>query len=155
MTVDEAAEFFSDNSTIANKLKMLQNVGLGYIELGQGAPTFSGGEAQRIKLAAELSKKNTGRTLYILDEPTTGLHFYDIEKLIRVLYQLVHLGNSVIIIEHNLDVIKNCQYIIDLGPEGGDEGGKIVYQGELNNISKIKGSYTGLYLKKVLPKNSK
>lgn len=155
LTVDEAVNFFSNNPIIANKLLLLQSVGLGYIELGQGAPTFSGGEAQRIKLAAELSKKNTGRTIYILDEPTTGLHFYDIEKLIHVLYQLVEKGSTVIIIEHNLDVIKNCQYIIDLGPEGGDQGGKVVYQGALTGIVNDKKSYTGQYLRKVLNSNHK
>ncbi len=150
LTVDEGLDFFANNPRITSKLSVLQKVGLGYIELGQGAPTFSGGEAQRIKLAAELSKKNTGRTVYILDEPTTGLHFYDIEKLIDVLYQLVKLGNTVVIIEHNLEVIKNCQYIIDLGPEGGDKGGRVVYQGPIKNIVNEKNSYTGYYLKNLL-----
>jgi len=149
-TVDETINFFAHDQYIVKKLLLLQDVGLGYIELGQGAPTFSGGEAQRIKLAAELSKKNTGRTLYILDEPTTGLHFFDIEKLINVLNQLVDMGNTVIIIEHNLDVIKNCQYIIDLGPEGGEKGGKIMYQGLTEGIIKEQKSYTGEYLKKIL-----
>lgn len=146
MTVDEAADFFKNHYQIYSKLYFLQNVGLGYIELGQPAPTFSGGEAQRIKLANELSKKNTGSTLYILDEPTTGLHFYDIEKLLTTLNQLVEKGNTVIVIEHNLDVIKNCQYIVDLGPEGGDKGGYVVYQGKTENIVKEKRSYTGKYL---------
>lgn len=155
LTVDEAIIFFKSNPIIVNKLSLLQKVGLGYIQLGQGAPTFSGGEAQRIKLAAELSKKNTGQTLYILDEPTTGLHFYDTEKLINVLYQLVERGNTVIIIEHNLDVIKNCQYIIDLGPEGGDQGGKTIYQGPTKQILNEKKSYTGQYLKKLLNVNHK
>ena len=150
LTIDEALDFFANHSLIVNYLRILQRVGLGYIEIGQGAPSFSGGEAQRIKLAAELSKKNTGRTLYILDEPTTGLHFYDIEKLIDVLYEFVDRGNTVILIEHNLEVIKNSQYIIDLGPEGGDEGGKIVYQGPITQIVKEKGSYTGRYLKKII-----
>jgi len=149
-TVDETINFFAHDQYIVKKLLLLQDVGLGYIELGQGAPTFSGGEAQRIKLAAELSKKNTGRTLYILDEPTTGLHFFDIEKLINVLNQLVDMGNTVIIIEHNLDVIKNCQYIIDLGPEGGEKGGKIMYQGLTERIIKEQKSYTGEYLQKIL-----
>lgn len=149
-TVDETINFFAHDQYIVKKLLLLQDVGLGYIELGQGAPTFSGGEAQRIKLAAELSKKNTGRTLYILDEPTTGLHFFDIEKLINVLNQLVDMGNTVIIIEHNLDVIKNCQYIIDLGPEGGEKGGKIMYQGLTEGIIKEQKSYTGEYLQKIL-----
>jgi len=150
MTVKEASDFFTNHPKIYSKLNFLNEVGLGYIELGQAAPTFSGGEAQRIKLADELSKKESGRTLYILDEPTTGLHFYDIEKLMETLYRLVDRGNTVIIIEHNLDVIKNCQYIIDLGPEGGDKGGKIVYQGEIKGIAKVKESWTGKYLKSVI-----
>lgn len=150
MTVDEALPFFENHPNIYTKLAFLQSVGLGYIELGQQAPTFSGGEAQRIKLVNELSKKESGDTLYILDEPTTGLHFYDIEKLMSALYELVRRGNTVIIIEHNLDVIKNCQYIIDLGPEGGKDGGNIVYQGPLDGILKKNSSYTGKYLNKVL-----
>ncbi len=149
MTVDDATNFFKNHFKIYQKLAFLKSVGLGYIELGQVAPTFSGGEAQRIKLANELSKKDTGRTLYILDEPTTGLHFYDIEKLLHTLYQLVDRGNTVIVIEHNLDVVKNCQYIIDLGPHGGDKGGKVVYQGEIGGITKVKESYTGEYLNKI------
>lgn len=148
MTVDEACDFFQNHPKIFVKLLFLQSTGLGYIGLGQAAPTFSGGEAQRIKIANELSKRDTGRTLYVLDEPTTGLHFYDIEKLLHALHELVARGNTVIIIEHNLDVIKNCQYIIDLGPEGGDKGGKIVYQGETAGIIKNKDSYTGQYLRK-------
>ncbi len=148
MTVDEACDFFRNHPKIFYKLLLLQNTGLGYIELGQSAPTFSGGEAQRIKLANELSKRETGRTLYILDEPTTGLHFYDIEKLLHTLRELVSRGNTVIVIEHNLDVIKNCQYVIDLGPQGGDKGGHIVYQGELKGLIKEKRSYTAEYLKK-------
>ena len=150
MTVDEAFEFFANHPKIAQKLSFLKHVGLGYVEIGQPAPTFSGGEAQRIKLADELSKKETGNTLYILDEPTTGLHFFDIEKLLETLRELVNRGNTVIVIEHNLDVIKNCQYIIDLGPEGGDKGGQIVYQGPLSGITKVKKSYTGQYLKALL-----
>lgn len=150
MTVDEAANFFSNHPKIYQKLFFLKNVGLGYVELGQPAPTFSGGEAQRIKLANELSKKESGNTLYILDEPTTGLHFYDIDKLLHTLRELVDRGNTVLVIEHNLDVIKNCQYIIDLGPEGGDEGGSVVYQGELHGITKEKKSYTGKYLSKMM-----
>ena len=148
MTVDEAVEFFQNHHRIHQKLIFLQNVGLGYIQLGQPAPTFSGGEAQRIKLANELSHKETGKTVYILDEPTTGLHFYDIQKLLHALYQLVERGNTVIVIEHNLDVIKNSQYIIDMGPEGGDKGGKVVYQGPTKGIISVKSSYTGNYLKK-------
>jgi len=147
MTVDEATEFFSSHYKIFSKLNLLKKTGLGYLELGQPAPTLSGGEAQRLKLVNELSKKDTGRTLYILDEPTTGLHFYDVEKLLHVLQELVNRGNTVIVIEHNLDVIKNCQYIIDLGPEGGDKGGRIVYQGQLRGILNVKESQTGKYLK--------
>lgn len=150
LTVDEAVDFFKNYPRVLPKLLFLQSVGLGYVELGQGAPTFSGGEAQRIKLASELAKKNTGRTLYILDEPTTGLHFHDIQKLITVLRQLVEKGNTVIIIEHNLDVIKNSQYIIDLGPEGGEEGGQVLYQGPTEGIVNEQRSYTGRYLKKII-----
>lgn len=148
MTIDEASNFFKNHFKIYQKTKFLQDVGLGYIKLGQPAPTFSGGEAQRIKLANELSKRDTGKTLYILDEPTTGLHFYDIEKLLSTLYKLVEKGNTVIIIEHNLDVIKNCQYIIDLGPGAGDKGGSVVYKGETLKILNNKSSYTAKYLKK-------
>jgi len=153
MTVDEAVDFFSNNYKIHQKLSFLKDVGLGYIELGQSAPTLSGGEAQRIKLANELSKKESGKTLYILDEPTTWLHFYDIDKLLTTLYALVDRGNTIIVIEHNLDVIKNCQYIIDLGPKGGEEGGEIIYQGEINGIMNNKDSYTGQYLKKLKVRN--
>ena len=154
MTIDEAINFFSYFPKIHQKLFFLQSVGLGYIQLGQQAPTFSGGEAQRIKLATELSKKETGKTLYILDEPTTGLHFHDVEKLLHTLNQLVERGNTVIIIEHNLDVIKNCQYIIDLGPDGGDRGGYLVYEGNINGIIKQKKSYTGNYVASLLKKNA-
>ncbi len=150
ITVDEAVGFFQNHPKIYQKLKFLQDTGLGYIELGQAAPTFSGGEAQRIKLANELSRRDSGKTLYILDEPTTGLHFYDIEKLLNTLHKLVNKGNTVIVIEHNLDVIKNCQYIIDLGPDGGDEGGEVIYQGELDGIVKVRKSYTAEYLKKIM-----
>jgi excinuclease ABC subunit A len=150
MTVDESAAFFKNHADIYSKLSTLQSVGLGYIELGQSATTFSGGEAQRIKLADELSRRNSGKTVYILDEPTTGLHFADIEKLLLALYRLVELGNTVIVIEHNLDVIKNCQYIVDLGPEGGAGGGDLVYQGPLPGILALSHSYTGTYLKKHL-----
>lgn len=150
MTVDEACDFFKNHPKIFYKLLLLQNTGLGYIELGQSAPTFSGGEAQRIKLANELSKRETGKTVYILDEPTTGLHFYDIEKLLHTINELVARGNTVIVIEHNLDVIKNCQYVIDLGPEGGDKGGQVVYQGGLKGLLKEKKSYTAEYLRKVV-----
>lgn len=150
MTVDEACEFFKSHRLIYNKLHMLQYVGLGYIQLGQPAPTFSGGEAQRIKLAYELSKKETGRTVYILDEPTTGLHFHDVVKLLHTLEELVKRGNTVIVIEHNLDVIKNCQYILDMGPEGGEGGGEVVYQGELHGILKVHTSHTARFLQKYI-----
>ena len=150
MTVDEALQFFQNVSTIKNKLETIYDVGLGYIRLGQPAPTLSGGEAQRVKLATELSKKATGRTLYILDEPTTGLHFADIERLLLILKRLVSTGNTVIIIEHNMDVIKNSDWIIDLGPEGGDEGGRLVAEGTPLQVSKVKTSYTGQFLAKNL-----
>lgn len=147
MTIDEALSFFQNHYSINLKLELLKNVGLGYISMGQPATTFSGGEAQRIKLANELARRDTGKTVYILDEPTTGLHFYDIEKLLHTLYQLVEHGNTVIIIEHNTDVIKNCQYVIDMGPEGGAGGGQVLYQGALSGIMKVGKSYTGKYLK--------
>lgn len=147
MTVDEAKEFFHAHPQIMTKLDTLSWVGLGYMQLGQPATTLSGGEAQRVKLATELSKRATGRTVYILDEPTTGLHFADVERLLKVLKLLVQKGNSVFVIEHNLDVIKNCDYIIDLGPEGGDGGGEIVAKGNVGDIVKNKASYTGEYLR--------
>lgn len=153
MSVDEALLFFSKLPKIAQKLQTLQDVGLGYITLGQNATTLSGGEAQRIKLAKELSRKDTGKTLYILDEPTTGLHFADVDRLTKVLHHLVSLGNSAIVIEHNLDMIKNADYIIDIGPEGGDKGGKIVDMGNVEHIAKNakkSGSYTGAFLAKEL-----
>ena len=153
MTVDEALEFFSAHPKVARKLKTLQDVGLGYIKLGQSSTTLSGGEAQRVKLATELSKRSTGRTIYVLDEPTTGLHTADVHKLIDVLQKLVEGGNTVIVIEHNLDVIKTADYIIDLGPEGGDGGGRIVASGTPEEIAKVKNSYTGAFLKTVLEKN--
>ena len=150
MTVDEAYEFFQHNPAIRRRLELLKDVGLGYIKLGQPAPTLSGGEAQRIKLARELSKKETGRTLYLLDEPTTGLHMDDVKKLIDVLQRLVDRGNTVVVIEHNLDVIKCADWIIDLGPEGGDGGGEVIAEGPPEEIVKIKKSYTGRFLKKFL-----
>ncbi|TSC86048.1 MAG: excinuclease ABC subunit A [Microgenomates group bacterium Gr01-1014_7] len=150
MTVEEGLKFFENIPNIKNKIQVLNDVGLGYICLGQPAPTLSGGEAQRIKLSSELSKRQTGQTVYILDEPTTGLHFADIERLLTILRKLVNFGNTVIIIEHNLDVIKNTDWVIDLGPEGGDLGGKIVAQGTPKDLSKIKSSYTGHYLAKIL-----
>ena len=150
MSVEEAMRFFRQHSIIYNKLKTLYDVGLGYIKLGQPATTLSGGEAQRVKLATELSRRSTGKTLYILDEPTTGLHFEDINRLLEVLNKLVDKGNTVLIIEHNLDVIKCADWVIDLGPEGGDKGGEIVAQGTPKDIIKAKKSYTGRYLKEVL-----
>ncbi|MCM8790507.1 MAG: excinuclease ABC subunit UvrA [Candidatus Omnitrophica bacterium] len=151
MSVEEALSLFSNVPAIRNKLQTLNDVGLGYIKLGQSATTLSGGEAQRIKLAAELSKASTGKTFYILDEPTTGLHFADVDKLLNVLQALVSQGNTVVVIEHNLDVIKTSDYVIDLGPEGGDAGGRIVASGSPEEIIKNKASYTGQYLKKVMP----
>lgn len=150
MTADDASSFFSDLPNIHEKLIALQEVGLGYMKIGQSATTLSGGEAQRIKLAKELSRKSTGSTLYILDEPTTGLHSHDIKKLLNVLHQLVENGNSVVVIEHNLDMIKNADYIVDVGPYGGDEGGRIVATGTPEDVAKCKESFTGQYLKKYL-----
>ena len=150
MTVDEAVEFFDAVPRIRNRLQTLKDVGLGYVALGQPATTLSGGEAQRVKLATELSKRATGRTFYILDEPTTGLHSADVEKLLEVLQRLVDAGNTVLVIEHNLDVIKSADYIIDLGPEGGDNGGQVIAAGTPEEVAKVKKSYTGQYLKKVL-----
>ena len=150
MTVEEGLEFFRNMPKIARKLQTLYDVGLGYIKLGQPATTLSGGEAQRVKLATELSKRPTGRTIYILDEPTTGLHTADVHKLIDVLQKLVDAGNTVVVIEHNLDVIKVADHIIDLGPEGGDNGGKIVVCGTPEQVAACKKSYTGMYLKKIL-----
>ena len=152
MTVDEAAEFFQNIPSIHDKCQLLQRVGLGYISLGQSAVTLSGGEAQRIKLSKELSRRGTGKTLYILDEPTTGLHFADIQKLLDVLHALVEQGNTVVVIEHNLDVIKTADYIIDMGPEGGDGGGRVVATGTPEQVADIPESYTGQYLKKMLKK---
>ena len=150
MTVSEALSFFENIPAVRRKLAILQDVGLGYIRLGQPATTLSGGEAQRIKLSTELSKRATGRTLYILDEPTTGLHFADVHRLLEVLNRLTDAGNTVIVIEHNLDVIKCADHVIDLGPEGGDEGGQVVAVGTPEELANVKGSYTGVYLKKVL-----
>jgi len=150
MTVEEALKFFENIPTIHTKLKTLEEVGLGYIKLGQSATTLSGGEAQRVKLATELARRATGRTLYILDEPTTGLHFADVKRLLDVLQQLVDKGNTVLVIEHNLDVIKCADWIIDLGPEGGEKGGLLVAAGTPKDIVKVKNSYTGQFLKNVL-----
>jgi excinuclease ABC subunit A len=150
MTVDEAEVFFKAVPSIREKMVALNRVGLGYIKVGQQATTLSGGEAQRVKLSKELSKRATGRTLYILDEPTTGLHFEDVKKLLEVLHELVDQGNSVIVIEHNLDVVKTADYIIDIGPEGGDGGGEIICTGTPEKVSLSKESYTGSYLKEML-----
>jgi excinuclease ABC subunit A len=140
-------EFFTNVPYLYRKIKVLQDVGLGYISLGQSAVTLSGGEAQRVKLATELAKKDTGKTFYILDEPTTGLHFQDISHLLDVLNKLVDRGNTVLVIEHNMDVIKVADYIVDLGPEGGNGGGTILYQGLPEGLVKVKESHTGRYLK--------
>ncbi|MFA6240432.1 MAG: excinuclease ABC subunit UvrA, partial [Candidatus Hydrogenedentales bacterium] len=150
MTVEEAVDFFKPIPSVHAKLDTLNDVGLGYIKLGQAATTLSGGEAQRVKLATELSKRQTGRTLYILDEPTTGLHAVDVDKLLSVLHRLVEAGNTVLVIEHNLDVIKTADWIIDLGPEGGDKGGRILAVGPPSEIAKVKTSYTGQYLKGIV-----
>ncbi len=150
MTVEEACEFFAPVPSIYNKIKTLNDVGLGYIKLGQSSTTLSGGEAQRVKLATELSKRSTGKTLYILDEPTTGLHSYDVDKLIKILLQLREGGNTVLVIEHNLDVIKTADYLIDLGPEGGSGGGTIVCEGAPEEVAQVEKSYTGQFLKKIL-----
>jgi excinuclease ABC subunit A len=150
MTVAEAAQFFSAVPGIVRRLKTLIDVGLGYVRLGQSATTLSGGEAQRVKLSLELAKRDTGRTLYILDEPTTGLHFHDIKLLLSVLHRLRDAGNTLVVIEHNLDVIKTADWVIDLGPEGGDGGGRIVAQGTPEQIAANKASYTGGYLKQAL-----
>jgi excinuclease ABC subunit A len=155
MTVEDALDFFRHAPAIAPKLQTLMDVGLSYLRLGQNATTLSGGEAQRVKLAKELSKRSTGRTLYILDEPTTGLHFYDIEQLLGVLHRLRDEGNTIVVIEHNLDVIKTADWIIDLGPEGGAGGGMIVATGTPEEIATSKKSYTGKYLKPVLERRLK
>jgi excinuclease ABC subunit A len=146
MTVEEGAALFNAVPSIRDKLETLKRVGLGYVHIGQQATTLSGGEAQRVKLSKELSKRATGRTLYILDEPTTGLHFEDVRKLLEVLHELVDNGNTVLVIEHNLDVIKTADWVIDLGPEGGDGGGEIVAAGTPEDVAKVKASYTGHYL---------
>jgi excinuclease ABC subunit A len=150
MTIDEAYRFFNDQKTLAEKLQVLRDVGLGYLKLGQPATTLSGGEAQRIKLSTELSRRSTGKTLYILDEPTTGLHMDDIKRLLTVLNKLVDKGNTVMTIEHNLDVIKSADWIIDMGPEGGKRGGMVVAEGTPKDIVKIKESLTAKYLKETM-----
>jgi len=148
--IEEAAGFFKDIPPAADKFEKLVEVGLGYLEVGQPAPTLSGGEAQRVKLAAELAKRATGKTLYLLDEPTTGLHFADVKKLMEVLHKLVGKGNTVIVIEHNLDVIKQADWVIDMGPDGGDGGGEIVAVGTPEDIARKPASHTGRYLKPYL-----
>ena len=150
MTVETALEFFTRQPPIHGKLQTLMDVGLGYIRLGQPAPTLSGGEAQRVKLASELSRRSTGKTIYILDEPTTGLHFADLEKLLFVLSRLTDMGNTVVVIEHNPDVIKNADWIIDLGPEGGDDGGSLLAAGTPRELARMKHSYTGQLLRNIL-----
>jgi len=150
MTVEDAAGFFRNVPVIAKKLTTLMDVGLSYVRLGQNATTLSGGEAQRVKLAKELSKRDTGNTLYILDEPTTGLHFHDIEHLLAVLHRLRDKGNSIVVIEHNLDVIKTADWVIDLGPEGGDGGGEIIAVGTPEDVAGNKASFTGAYLRPLL-----
>jgi len=155
MPIEEAAEFFAAVPAISRHLKTLVDVGLGYVRLGQPAPTLSGGEAQRVKLATELQKRSTGRTVYVLDEPTTGLHFEDIRKLLGVLQGLVDKGNTVIVIEHNLDVIKNADWIIDMGPEGGNGGGRIVAEGTPEQVATVAESHTGRFLGPVLERSAR
>jgi excinuclease ABC subunit A len=155
MNVEEGAAFFKAVPAVREKLATLERVGLGYIKIGQQATTLSGGEAQRIKLAKELSKRSTGKTLYILDEPTTGLHFDDVKKLLEVLHELVEQGNTMVVIEHNLDVIKTADWILDLGPEGGEGGGRIVAAGRPEDVAEIKSSFTGRYIKEILRRHVK
>jgi excinuclease ABC subunit A len=155
LTAEQALELFQNVPSIANICRTLVEVGLGYIQLGQSSTTLSGGEAQRVKLARELARRSTGRTLYLLDEPTTGLHFDDIRKLLGVLRSLTEKGNSVIVIEHNLDVIKTADWVVDLGPEGGDAGGRIVAEGTPEYITGVRGSFTGQFLRRVLPRGDK
>ena len=155
MTVEEALDFFKNIPSIHRKIQTMYDVGLSYVKLGQPSTTLSGGEAQRIKLATELSKRSTGRTIYILDEPTTGLHFADVHKLIEILQRLTDGGNTVLVIEHNLDVIKTADYIIDIGPEGGEKGGTVIAKGTPEKVAKTEGSYTGEYIRKMLPQKGK
>jgi excinuclease ABC subunit A len=154
MPIEEAADFFAAVPAISRYLRTLVEVGLGYVRLGQPAPTLSGGEAQRVKLAAELQKRSTGRTVYVLDEPTTGLHFEDIRKLLAVLQSLVDKGNSVLVIEHNLDVIKNADWVVDMGPEGGSGGGTLVAQGTPEHVATVPESHTGRFLADVLAQSA-
>ncbi len=155
MTVEEAADFFKAVPAVREKMRTLEQVGLGYIHVGQQATTLSGGEAQRVKLAKELSRRATGKTLYILDEPTTGLHFDDVRKLLEVLHTLVDQGNTVLVIEHNLEVIKTADWIIDLGPEGGNGGGRVVAQGTPEEVAAVKASYTGQFLTPYLKRTAR
>ena len=150
MTVEEALTFFENVPAIRKKIQTLYDVGLGYLKLGQPSTTLSGGEAQRIKLATELSRRSTGKTIYVLDEPTTGLHFADVHKLVEILHRLADGGNTVVVIEHNLDVIKTADYIIDIGPDGGARGGTVVVQGTPEEVAKCPQSYTGQYVKRYL-----
>jgi excinuclease ABC subunit A len=150
LSIEEALEFFANQPTIARHLQTLVDVGLGYVRLGQPAPTLSGGEAQRVKLSSELGKRSTGRTIYILDEPTTGLHFEDVRRLLGVLQRLVDTGNTVLVIEHNLDVIKSADWIVDLGPEGGDGGGQVLVEGTPEQVAKTPESHTGRFLARLL-----
>jgi len=152
MTVTEALDFFSAVPPLERRLQTLEDVGLGYIKLGQPATTLSGGEAQRVKISNELGKRSTGNTLYILDEPTTGLHFADIRKLLKVLHRLREGGNTVVVIEHNLDVVKSADYLIDLGPEGGDQGGEVIATGTPEEVAQVENSYTGYFLRDFLKK---
>jgi len=155
MPIEEASEFFAAVPTISRHLSTLVDVGLGYVRLGQPAPTLSGGEAQRVKLSTELQKRSTGRTVYVLDEPTTGLHFQDIKKLLGVLQGLVDKGNTVIVIEHNLDVIKSADWIVDLGPEGGNGGGRVIAEGTPEQVARVEESHTGRFLAPVLAKSAR
>jgi len=150
MTIEEAATFFDAVPVVKRKLDTLMDVGLAYVKLGQNAKTLSGGEAQRVKLARELSKRDTGRTMYILDEPTTGLHFHDVEQLLRVLHRLRDHGNTIVVIEHDLDVVKTADWVIDLGPEGGDKGGDIIATGTPEAVAMVDPSHTGRYLREIL-----
>jgi excinuclease ABC subunit A len=150
LTAEQALELFENIPSVANICRTLVDVGLGYIQLGQSSTTLSGGEAQRVKLAKELARRSTGRTLYLLDEPTTGLHFDDIKKLLGVLRSLTEKGNTVVVIEHNLDVIRTADWVIDLGPEGGDGGGRIVAEGTPEDVARVRGSHTGQFLRRAL-----
>ena len=153
MTVEEAAQFFKAVPSVRDKMETLERVGLGYVKVGQPATQLSGGEAQRVKLSKELARRSTGKTLYILDEPTTGLHFEDVRKLLEVLHELVDAGNTVVVIEHNLDVIKTADWLIDLGPEGGSGGGEIVAEGTPEAVAEVAASWTGRYLKPLLQRD--